>query len=159
MNTTVGVHVRLEDDGAAYFGRGEMSTTLYRAAMLDRIANCVSTFVPADRVAPNELALYVASGESLSAAQGLADEFPHLASKESLAPDALAGISHLYNDAAAGVDHLVLLQADFFFGYYESTFSLQVANERYRRGRPSALHNAPWQQPGICVLHQPFRNW
>lgn len=157
--TTVGVHLRLEDDGAAYFGRGEMSTTLYRAAMIDRIANCVRTLVPPDRAAPLELAIYVASGEPLAAAQGLADEFPRMSSKDSLAPPALGAIGHLYNDAAAGVDHLVLLQVDFFFGYYESTFSLQVANERFRRGRPSAMHNAPWQSPMVCVPHQPFRNW
>ena len=157
--TTVGVHVRLEDDGAAYFGRGEMSTTLYRAAMLDRVAHCVRSHVPAGRAAPEALALYVASGEPLSSMGGLADEFPRISSKDSLAPPALGAIAHLFADAAAGVDHLVLLEADFFFGYYESTFSLQVANERFRRGRPSALHNAPWQNPAVCVRHQPFRNW
>jgi hypothetical protein len=42
---------------------------------------------------------------------------------------------------------------------YESTFSLQVANERFRRGRASALHNAPWQEPAVCVPHQLWRTW
>ena len=158
-SATVGLHVRLEDDGAAFFGRGEMSPTMYRAAMLDRIANCVRTLVPPERGAPQELALYVASGEPLSSLQGFLDDFPRTSTKDSLSPPALAAIAHLFGDAAAGVDHLVLLEADYFFGYYESTFSLQVANERYRRGRPSALHNAPWQQPMVCVPHLPFRNW
>ena len=159
---TVGLHVRLEDDGAAYFGRGEMSTAMYRAAMLDRIANCVRSLVPPggrSGGAPQELSFYVASGEPLSAMQGFADEFPRTSTKDALAPAALAAIRHLFSDAAAGVDHLVLLQTDFFFGYYESTFSLQVANERFRRGRASALHNAPWQEPAVCVPHQLWRNW
>ena len=157
---TVGLHVRLEDDGAAYFGRGEMSTAMYRAAVLDRIANCVRSLVPPGRDgAPLELSFYVASGEPLSAMQGFADEFPRTSTKDALAPAALAAIRHLFSDAAAGVDHIVLLQTDFFFGYYESTFSLQVANERFRRGRASALHNAPWQEPAVCVPHQLWRNW
>ena len=130
--------------------------------MLDRIANCVRSLVPPggrSGGAPQELSFYVASGEPLSAMQGFADEFPRTSTKDALAPAALAAIRHLFSDAAAGVDHLVLLQTDFFFGYYESTFSLQVANERFRRGRASALHNAPWQEPAVCVPHQLWRNW
>lgn len=78
--TTVGLHLRLEDDGAAYFGRGEMSITLYRAAVLDRIINCIKSLVPTNRGSPEIFSFYVATGGasdslSQSAAASLARNY------------------------------------------------------------------------------------
>ena len=115
--TTVGLHLRLEDDGAAYFGRGKMSISLYRSAVLDRIVNCIRTLVPSNRGSPEDFVFYVATGGSSDSLMSFVVEFPFTSTKDTLDfANNLNDISHLGKDAAAGVDHLILLQTDYFFG-------------------------------------------
>jgi hypothetical protein len=115
--TTVGLHIRLEDDGAAYFGRGEMSISLYRSSVLDRIINCVKTLVPSSRGSPESLSFYVATGGTPDSLESFLTEFPFTSTKDTLDfSNYLADISYLGKDSAAAVDHLILLQTDYFFG-------------------------------------------
>ena len=113
--TTVGLHIRLEDDGAAYFGREKMSLDLYRAAVLDRVTNCIRTLIPPERGPHEDLIFYIATGGTRDLLSGFFSTFPFTSTKDTL-DSHFEIISHLGSDGAAGIDHLILLQTDYFFG-------------------------------------------
>jgi len=125
--TTVGLHIRLEDDGAAYFGKGDLPISLYRSAVLDRIINCIRTLVPTNHGFPENLSFYVATGETSDSLLTFVNEFPFTSTKDTLDySQNLEAISHLGKDASAGIDHLILLQTDYFFGVSSRAVNVNI---------------------------------
>ena len=53
-----------------------MSIPLYRAAVLDRIVNCIKTLVPSSHGPHEELVFYVATGGTNDALMSFVEEFP-----------------------------------------------------------------------------------
>ena len=111
--------------------------------------------------ATDDYVIFVASGVPLSSGkfEALYSRFPSVVSKETIASASLLKLQQFQGDVLAAIDQQVLLSVDFFAGYFESTFSLEVAQQRMRLARKSSLHNAPWQNPIICAKHGIWASW
>ena len=163
----IGIHARIEEDGASFFGKGRWGWDAYANATIDRIMECFDLHLPARD--SGSYVVYVASGLSVDSPllRRLSQRF-NLVTKDSAASaPSLRAVTALGGDALAAVDHLVLRHARFFIGFDESTFSIQVAAERLRLALPSALHSSvvgrgssnASSAPPICLAFTGFTKW
>lgn len=162
-SAVLGLHLRVEDDALGFFGRvkaGDAGGVARVAdAALGRVLSCIEQHAGGAAADPGSVVVYVASGEPLTSPKlkRLVDRFPRVVTKETVAKDVVARLlPALGQDGIAGIDHLVLAQAGAFIGYGDSTFSTQVAQERLRVGKTSALHNAWTAKTAECPAFQQF---